>query len=162
MCEETMCNMWSCVLGFVAFRIMEILDFFLEISLKNHWNFSRLVCGNPVHLHLHYWSSHVRVPDKTPDRVVYTLHQKCKFEVIRNPIEKYMCDHQLIKSPRVTRGLLVFCPWENFLIPISVTLGQGHPATEAGQILLCPHNKVRTTQLLQNYKSYPSCHATTW
>ena len=32
----------------VTFRIiMEIWDFCLEISLKNHWNFSRLVCGNP-------------------------------------------------------------------------------------------------------------------
>ena len=34
--------------------------------------------------------------------------------------------------------------WENFLITISVTLGQGHQATKAGQILSCPHNKVRT------------------
>ena len=34
---------------------------------------------------------------------------------------------------------------ENFLVPISVTLGQGHQATEAGQILPCPHDKVRTT-----------------
>ena len=34
---------------FVTFRIiMEIWDFCLEISFKNHWNFSRLVCGNPV------------------------------------------------------------------------------------------------------------------
>ena len=34
---------------FVTFRIiMEIWDFCLEISLKNYWNFSRLVCGNPV------------------------------------------------------------------------------------------------------------------
>ena len=33
---------------FVMFRIiMEIWDFCLEISLKNHWNFSRLVSGNP-------------------------------------------------------------------------------------------------------------------
>ena len=33
--------------------------------------------------------------------------------------------------------------WEKFLVPISVTLGQGHQATEAGQILPCPHGKVR-------------------
>ena len=33
---------------------------------------------------------------------------------------------------------------ENFLVPISVTLGQGHQATEAGQILPCPRDKVRT------------------
>ena len=33
---------------FGTFKIvMEIWDFCLEISLKNHWNFSRLVCGNP-------------------------------------------------------------------------------------------------------------------
>ena len=43
-----MCNMWSCVFRFVTFRIiMKNLDFCLEISLKNYWNFSRLVCGNP-------------------------------------------------------------------------------------------------------------------
>ena len=34
--------------------------------------------------------------------------------------------------------------WENILLPISVTLGQGHQATEAGQILPCPHDKVTT------------------
>ena len=34
--------------------------------------------------------------------------------------------------------------WENILAPISVTLGQGHQATEAEQILFCPHDKVRT------------------
>ena len=34
---------------FVTLRIfMEIWKFCLEISLKNHWNFSRRVCGNPV------------------------------------------------------------------------------------------------------------------
>ena len=34
---------------FVTLRIiMEIWDFCLEISLKNHWNFSMPVCGNPV------------------------------------------------------------------------------------------------------------------
>ena len=32
-----------------------------------------------------------------------------------------------------------------FLAPISVTLGQGHKATEAGRYLLCPHDKVRTS-----------------
>ena len=49
MCDKTMCNTWSCVFHFVTFRIiMEIWDFCLEISLKNHGNFSRLVCGNPV------------------------------------------------------------------------------------------------------------------
>ena len=31
--------------------------------------------------------------------------------------------------------------WENFLVPISVTLGQGHQATEPGQILPCPHDE---------------------
>ena len=35
--------------------------------------------------------------------------------------------------------------WENFSVPISVTLGQGHQPTEAGQILPCPHGKVRAT-----------------
>ena len=30
------------------------------------------------------------------------------------------------------------------LVPTSVTLGSGHQATEAGQILPCPHDKVRT------------------
>ena len=35
----------------------------------------------------------------------------------------------------------------NFFLPISVTLGQGHQATEVGQILLCPHSKVRTGHL---------------
>ena len=34
--------------------------------------------------------------------------------------------------------------WEKFLVSISVTLGQGHQATEAGQIWLCSHDKVRT------------------
>ena len=34
--------------------------------------------------------------------------------------------------------------WENILAPISVTLGQGHSATEAGRNLSCPHDKVRT------------------
>ena len=29
-----------------------------------------------------------------------------------------------------------------FLLPISVTLGQGHQATEAGQILLYPQDKM--------------------
>ena len=33
---------------------------------------------------------------------------------------------------------------ENFLTPISVTLGQGHQAPGAGQNLICPHDKVRT------------------
>ena len=34
---------------FMTFRIiMEIWEFCLEISLKNHGNFSRLVCGNPA------------------------------------------------------------------------------------------------------------------
>ena len=48
MCEETMCNMWSCVFPCINLRIIvEICDFCLEISLKNHWNFFRLVCGNP-------------------------------------------------------------------------------------------------------------------
>ena len=33
---------------FVTLRIiMEIWEFCLEISLKSHWTFSRLVCGNP-------------------------------------------------------------------------------------------------------------------
>ena len=32
----------------------------------------------------------------------------------------------------------------NVLVPISVTLGQGHQAPEAGQILPCPQDKVRT------------------
>ena len=32
----------------------------------------------------------------------------------------------------------------NFFAPISVTLGQGHWATEAGRNLPCPHDKVRT------------------
>ena len=31
-----------------------------------------------------------------------------------------------------------------FFLPISVTLGQGYQATEAGQILLCPQDKMRT------------------
>ena len=35
--------------------------------------------------------------------------------------------------------------WEKFLLPISVTLAQGHQATEVGQISLWPHDKVRTT-----------------
>ena len=30
------------------------------------------------------------------------------------------------------------------LVPISVTLGQGHQATEVGQISTCTHDKVRT------------------
>ena len=34
--------------------------------------------------------------------------------------------------------------WEKFFVPISVTLGQGHQATEVEQILPCPHNEVRT------------------
>ena len=34
--------------------------------------------------------------------------------------------------------------WENLLVPISVNLGQDHQATEAGQILLWPNDKVRT------------------
>ena len=36
------------IFHFVTFRIiMEIWNFCCEISLKNHWKFSRLVCGNP-------------------------------------------------------------------------------------------------------------------
>ena len=35
--------------------------------------------------------------------------------------------------------------WENILVLILVTLGQGHQAIEAGQILPCPHDKVRTS-----------------
>ena len=38
--------------------------------------------------------------------------------------------------------------WENFLAPISVTLGQGHQATEAGEILPCPHDRVKTADLI--------------
>ena len=38
--------------------------------------------------------------------------------------------------------------WENILVPISVTLGQGHQATEAKQILPCLHDKVRTAHLI--------------
>ena len=35
--------------SFVTFRIiMENWDFCLEISLKNHWKFLRIVCENPV------------------------------------------------------------------------------------------------------------------
>ena len=34
--------------------------------------------------------------------------------------------------------------WEKILAPISVTLGQGYKATEAGHNLPCPHDKVRT------------------
>ena len=44
---------------FVTFRIiMEIWDFCLEASLKNHWNFLRLVCGNPVDVFFEFkvWS----------------------------------------------------------------------------------------------------------
>ena len=33
--------------------------------------------------------------------------------------------------------------WENFLVPISVTLSQGHQTTEVGQILTGTHDKVR-------------------
>ena len=41
---------------FATFRIiMEIWDFCLEISLKNHWKFSRLVCGNPVVISSVHW-----------------------------------------------------------------------------------------------------------
>ena len=85
----------------------------------------------------------------------------------------------LIKSPRITGGFIVICPfpppprhrrsantfqlsrktpeanffkphmvglwvWENFLALISVTLGQGHWATEAGRNLSCPHDTMRT------------------
>ena len=35
--------------------------------------------------------------------------------------------------------------WENILAPVSVTLGQGHQGHGAGQLLPCPHDKVRTT-----------------
>ena len=38
--------------------------------------------------------------------------------------------------------------WENVLVPISVTLGKCHQATEAGQILPCPHDKVRIAHLI--------------
>ena len=38
--------------------------------------------------------------------------------------------------------------WENILVSISVTLGQGHQATEAKQILPCLHDKVRTAHLI--------------
>ena len=38
--------------------------------------------------------------------------------------------------------------WENFLAPISVTLGQGHYATEAGCNLPCPNDKVKTAHLI--------------
>ena len=34
--------------------------------------------------------------------------------------------------------------WEKILAPILVTLDQGHQATEAGQNLICPHDKART------------------
>ena len=34
--------------------------------------------------------------------------------------------------------------WEKIFVPISVTLGQSHQATEVGHILPCPHDKVRT------------------
>ena len=34
--------------------------------------------------------------------------------------------------------------WEKFLAPISVTLGQVHWATEVGQNLVCPSDKLRT------------------
>ena len=33
--------------------------------------------------------------------------------------------------------------WKNFSLPISVNLGQGQQTTKAGQILPCPHDKVR-------------------
>ena len=54
--------------------------------------------------------------------------------------------------------------WENFLVPISVTLGQGHQATEAGQILPCPHGKVRIAHpIATNLKRYiPLVILSTW
>ena len=35
--------------------------------------------------------------------------------------------------------------WQNFLVPISVTLSQGHQTTEVGQILTGTHDKVRAS-----------------
>ena len=50
--------------------------------------------------------------------------------------------------------------WRKFVAPISVTLGQGHLATEAGQNLSCPHDKVRTVHPIATKLSrYPPCHA---
>ena len=36
-----------------------------------------------------------------------------------------------------------------FLVPISVTLGQGHQALEAGQILPCPQDSHQATEVGQ-------------
>ena len=48
---------------FVTFRIiMEIWDFCLEISLKNHWNFLRLVCGNHGHCCKFTWQINSKQP----------------------------------------------------------------------------------------------------
>ena len=37
---------------------------------------------------------------------------------------------------------------ENILVPIWVTLSQGQQATEAEQILPCPHDKMRITHFI--------------
>ena len=50
--------------------------------------------------------------------------------------------------------------WTFFLVPISVTLGQGHQAAEAGQILHCPHDKVRTATKRGRYT--PLVMLSTW
>ena len=56
--------------------------------------------------------------------------------------------------------------WETFLVTISVTLAQGHQATEAGHILHCPHDKARNTEsiatklLLYLSQKWFDCHET--
>ena len=54
--------------------------------------------------------------------------------------------------------------WDKFLVPISVTLGQGHHATVAGQILPCPHDKVRTARpIAKRHDTYiPPAIISTW
>ena len=51
-----------------------------------------------------------------------------------------------------------------FFAPISVTLGQGHQATEAGRNLPCPHDKVRTAHPIATKRGryIPIAIVSTW
>ena len=112
-------------------------------------------------------------------RIALTLDKHFGSTAAEVPV-KFHSD-RIIKSPRVTGGLIVFGPfpppspppppppfcqhfsifreilklissnytWSTYgcgkiLAPISVILGQGHYATEAGHTLSCPHDKIRT------------------
>ena len=89
---------------------MEIWDFCLEISLKNHWNFSRLVCGNPVALAAlshylnqccpkfcdtvwHYWNHNDQIWNFHAMRINYFV--KAYGHIV---YEMYHCEYQLVEQ----------------------------------------------------------------